>query len=674
MASSLTRGFLSLLAVLCACNTVVVAQCNQNINPNEIALLIQDNVQIKITVTDESGNTYQELGVSRTSDVLGDCDWVESGENGLNIDEVWTIDFEVDLSFKKNLYRYTYVPNGYCVSVSQGDDAFYCHQGILPSSPVASFNDLYIVFHDEEFSFIPAGLRGYFVSNPGGGNNEVFNGRGIEDVFGDQWVWPYGFYNQAALHASVCQGLSGSQLSQCRLDADDYVRNVNYFIAPTASPPYEFGAGYDVVLPADAEWDWELESTVEFAPNTYLIVEGTLDADGITLAASDAATGWGGIRFLQGSDGTLENTAISGVGRVCPTGTCLDGTSVYIDKASPVFDNVDISTTSGAGTVHGVYVRGQQSFPHFLDTTIRDQSGDGIILTTRAKVFLDKAIVEDNGDDGIAAGFNTTAYLRETIIENNGGEGAIAFSGGEIAFGETGGPFGVTDGYNEVRMNGGFGLFAKKNSTIRAGDLASTRYNSIEGNAGTAKAAGSSAVAYVDYNYWGGGEPTLSQANGGQTYANRYCTQAPVLNSGCPSLPFGTSGSRVRGSDTDPAFASRYRRSGQASESGRRHAAQGDSTALEVISGANMMAALGQTEEAFAALTSVVEGYRADPSAGAAFGAIARLFLRDDIAGAIAFLDREAGSEETAHRLWAKEALARSYDALGQSEAAIKAA
>ncbi|MEM6783787.1 MAG: T9SS type A sorting domain-containing protein, partial [Bacteroidota bacterium] len=556
---------------------------------------------------------------------------------------------------------------------------FYCHQGILSQTGQAKFNDLYIVYHDGEFSFVPAGIRSYFVTNAGSGNTantEIFNGRGIEDVFGDQWIWPYNFFNQSALHASVCLGLSGAQLTQCKADSDDFIRNVNYFIAPAASPPYEFGVGYDVVLPIDREWDWDLSETVKFAPNTSLVIEGALESDGISLAAADDSLGWGGLRFEPSSEGTLTNTTISGVGEDCPGGGfCPLGYSVYIDDASPVFSGVDIVDSGGDGLVHGVYVRGLTSFPRFeSQTTVRDQSGDGVVLASRAQALFKEAFIQDNGEDGISAGFNTRAYLRETTIAENDGEGAVARNGGEILFGEPGGPFGTTDGYNFVLSNGGFGLRAKTNSTVRAGDLATTRYSNINLNdVGTVRAQGSSAVAYLDLNYWGGGEPTFSEASGGQTFANSYCTQPPAVDQGCPSLPFGTSNSRTRGSQGSNSQYAILRTTAPYTAA-RRTGREGDSTALEALAQASTLAAQGQSDAAFSAFQSLIARYPADPSAGAAFGEIGRLFRSGTIPGALDFLEDETKSQEVLHRLWAWEALARSHDALGRSDAALAAA
>ncbi|MEM6784132.1 MAG: hypothetical protein AAF624_10425, partial [Bacteroidota bacterium] len=73
-----------------------------------------------IKVTDESGNIYHTTNVTSNTDILGDCDWVESGDNGLNFDEIWTIEFDLDKLLNPRTETFTYVPNGYCVSGTRG--------------------------------------------------------------------------------------------------------------------------------------------------------------------------------------------------------------------------------------------------------------------------------------------------------------------------------------------------------------------------------------------------------------------------------------------------------------------------------------------------------------------------------------------------------------------------
>ncbi|MEM9997996.1 MAG: T9SS type A sorting domain-containing protein [Bacteroidota bacterium] len=393
--------------------------------------------------------------------------------------------------------------------------------------------------------------------------------------------------------------------------------------------------------------------------------------------------GWGGLHFEPGSGGTLSGGTIRGVAvsQDCSGPTCVfsSGRSVFIDNASPVFKDGIVITDpvpSALEVVHGVFVRGAQSTPRFESTaTIRDHTGDGVVLGASASAIFRNAEILDNGDDGLAVGYNSTAYLRETLIQNNDDEGVIATAGGEAVFGvfeaQPGGLVDLGDGYNTVRENGGTGLLAATNSTVEAGYAGATRYNSILSNGGKAAAFGSSAVTYADLDYWGGGDPgTLPSGNGGQTYITRYCTQVPVVDQGCPSAPVSGGSLRTGGGVQHGVTAQSQTALHGATMQGR----EGSGAALDALVAAMALGAEGDPRASYDAFRSLIARYPSDPSAGAAFGEIARLLRVEQMPEAQGFLRTEAESEETLHRLWAREALARGYDALTQTEKALAAA
>jgi hypothetical protein len=193
----------------------------------------------------------------------------------------------------------------------------------------------------------------------------------------------------------------------------------------------------DVIV--ESAWSdqvWDVPGlALQFAPGRRLTVEGQLAATDVTFTAGDPAQGWGGIRFEPGSGGSLTDAVIEknyGWGQY----------AVWIDNASPSFDNVTINNPVSS-LVGGVYVTGSQASPTLHDLDIRNLPYGGVTLESQAEVRMTNSIVTQSGH-GLVAGYLTEGFLYPSLggartvgnqFDGNTNDGVRATSYADLYFG-----------------------------------------------------------------------------------------------------------------------------------------------------------------------------------------------------------------------------------------------
>src|SRR5690606_12649204 len=97
-----------------------------------------------------------------------------------------------------------------------------------------------------------------------------------------------------------------------------------------------------VLVPADWSISWDEPGlTVKFPANRKLIVEGYLEAKGVTFTAANPADGWYGVRFEPGSSGSLHGLSQSE--RLTISEVNGFGASVYVDDAEVSLNLVELN-------------------------------------------------------------------------------------------------------------------------------------------------------------------------------------------------------------------------------------------------------------------------------------------------------------------------------------------
>lgn len=162
---------------------------------------------------------------------------------------------------------------------------------------------------------------------------------------------------------------------------------------PDAEVDYVINCAFPVS--ADQTLTIEPGVTIRFGEGGGIYVDGgVLDAPGtaeapITLAASDAAVGWIGVRIFGDQTSTLENVNISGAGLETPEGAAslIVGTVVYAQGSASIRDCV-----LEAGFAEGLHLYGQlpkftgnRITGHVVPVVVTDESIDQMTLDNDLK-------------------------------------------------------------------------------------------------------------------------------------------------------------------------------------------------------------------------------------------------------------------------------------------------
>ncbi|MEM6326781.1 MAG: S8 family serine peptidase [Bacteroidota bacterium] len=322
----------------------------------------------------------------------------------------------------------------------------------------------------------------------------------------------------------------------------------------------------DVTVPAGETWNLG-NVTLAFEPGHRLIVEGTLNADGTTFTASDPAQGWGGIRYEDGSGGTLMGgTRIQRV-------SGWTGTAVTITDASPVLDSLFINTPRSGAVVTGVRITGSDAYPTLNKVDINGMTYDGIVIDGAARARLTDNVVTNTTGEGLQAGFNTETFLYPSLeadslrtegnrFEDNTGDGFRATDGNHT-FGYYYYPQGGyhNRGYNSFDSNSSRGVEAGYGVTIHAGSsvyVQKDRNRFVSNTIDDVYA--DAATIYAECDWWGPTPPPFNNTttvNGGVIDDSHWLDAdpyAPGSNPTCITSVPKTSGTTRSASKTSSAY------------------------------------------------------------------------------------------------------------------------
>ncbi len=294
----------------------------------------------------------------------------------------------------------------------------------------------------------------------------------------------------------------------------------------------------DATIPAGETWNLGAV-TLNFAPGTHLIVEGTLNADGTTFTELDTGQGWGGI-IADGTldfDGATVEHAATGV-TVYDPGTAtianstlqLNGTGLDVRSSGGTVVSGSVIEQNGTGVEGGFIACYGASCPCFtscrgdldlVDAVVRDNTGAGVFLTD-ANAFITGTEISGNGGDGLYLSNALADPFRFNFVLDNG----TGVAGGTGAFVTAGGDFFLSPsdaiGLNRVAHNADEELYVYASGFAFAGDdTGLTGDNAIFDASGgvlvTSLGFGSPSNPAVDANvvYWGtGGPPPAGSVTG----------------------------------------------------------------------------------------------------------------------------------------------------------------
>ena len=473
----------------------------------------------------------------------------------------------------------------------------------------------------------------------------------------DSWVMPYEY-------DAICDGLGA--LASDVISCYDRDRNEKTFFTPqanwpnpTSSPTYQFSGLVDIVRPANTINRWNVPGmTLEFSQGRHLVLEGELEAEGVTFTAAVPSQGWGGVRFRPGSIGTMTGVIVEDA-----TGILQHGfdAAVEVDDATVTLSG---SFIQDGTNVHGLWAYGDDALVT-LDqlSAIEDMGpgGTGIRASSGAEVRVYDSTVQGNVGTGIGAtGAGTRIYLAKSTVSSNGVYGVIGELDGVVTFRRHDDPTpgsGVT-----VSSNARGGLYGGR-GTITAGlwnptfgyCIMACQNRILDNWQGSndfdAKALGSGVVS-ARYNDWGemAGVPRTEQdlelveTFGGAIYVT------PIWDG---------SSARMGGASAPPAFGEDLLAS-----------TPGPSA---LVDEAYTARAMGDAAAAGAALLAALQRAATPDEWTLAYGVAGRFLahtsdVESQSARALeAFLEARAASvEET--RPWALSALLSAHVAQGQTE------
>jgi hypothetical protein len=225
----------------------------------------------------------------------------------------------------------------------------------------------------------------------------------------------------------------------------------------------------DVTVPAGETWDLG-GVTLAFAPGKRLYVEGTLNADGTSFTATDAAQGWGGIRFETGSTGDLANFA-----RIEDVTGGPNGYAVLVHNADLTLDATEIDGFGGDG---GIYAAGSNADVAISGASLiteGDTYGRGLFAFGGASILVasDGPTISLHDYAGLhASGIGSTITVNGGTVEFNEGVGALATSGGTVDLLRTGGDIVISENEGGLRGETGASFSTTgENSFVDNGDI-----------------------------------------------------------------------------------------------------------------------------------------------------------------------------------------------------------
>jgi hypothetical protein len=590
---------------------------------------------------------------------LSNPDWKADFDVAVNQDATWDVswdDLDTDfLTFELIqdipspgtdvvLRRYVYVPTDIAYTV--GVENFY-----RPEAATVPASARFEVYRDGS-------------GQPGVRAKSGFTSEFFEEAFGDDgdYVIPYNHDHYTA----TCE-------VNCPADPDALP---GYFLAPfpvtgnaptTTTQRYTFADEADVVLPS--EWEtvsWDVpDLLLQFPAGRRLVAEGVLNATDVKLTAANATTGWLGVRFEEGSVGTLDGVTVE---RVVSLQVDLPGdAAVEVYDADVTFNGSEILNGED---VHGVWASGYGTLVILNGSLVQGMEGDGVgvVAAAGAKAHVyDNTTIRLNDSGGVAAtGTGSLLYLFESFLQGNGGYGVVSQASGAVVFGREG----VTETAAAVEVSDSDlgGLYALSGGDIKAGlfndntgqctegceNSILNHFDNQPGGLFDAKSLGTGSLIYAEYDTWGGRGAGQLELEGNTNNID----VTPVWVPGAPRQGGTALAARQAG-----ASAALRGGTGGALPEGTL---PDSSAVVALVDAAYTSAALGDSAAATAALLQALPLAETEAEHGLAFGTAARFLAQGGDPALEEPLAAAAGPEDDA-RPWALAGLMASDAAEGRT-------
>lgn len=226
-------------------------------------------------------------------------------------------------------------------------------------------------------------------------------------------------------------------------------------------------------------------STINFAAYTSLIINGTLSAQGTSsnLIILTPFT-WDGIRFNSGSSGNLQ---------YCNIGYATYG--IYCNGYMPNVEHCNLTYNT-----YGIYAQNVGTTNNTIGySTISNNTSAGIYLYNSSPK-INYCTIENNGV-AVYCDYYSSPQITNTTIRTNTSQGLRCNSYSSPSLLSYGYP-----GYNVIRNNGFYGVYASYNSNPALGN-SSYGLNSIYSNSSCEVRADYNCTIPAQNNWWGTNPP-----------------------------------------------------------------------------------------------------------------------------------------------------------------------
>ncbi len=391
-------------------------------------------------------------------------------------------------------YRYTY---SLCYDAALAG-SFYC-----PRGPVQhGYPDL-LFYHepDGRMRVYPTRLGNVGGNATTGDVNAAFTDTG--------WVLPY--YDER-----VCQYYSGTACNAA------FRRDVP-FISPQVVPVFNLTRDEDLVQPVGQAWTWRTTdgvTTLRFPQSRKLVANGTLNAHGLTFAATNPQQRWGGLVAAQGSlslTGGRVERAVTGMAVYDPATAAITGTTIALNGTG-----LDVRSAAGATAFEAVFDRnatgartgflacyggacscltGCRGRLALTSSVVNGGGGGRGVYAANGDVRVQDTCMQGHSGDGLTvANARVDPFIRNDIRGNGfgpDGPGATVLSGGEFFFSPA-----FTRGFNRITGNATTELVIASGGFAFAGQAPHSGYNAIF-DAGDRLISNGGAAMLAEYVWWG---------------------------------------------------------------------------------------------------------------------------------------------------------------------------
>ena len=325
----------------------------------------------------------------------------------------------------------------------------------------------------------------------------------------------------------------------------------------------------NLTIPSSETWTFSPGVTVTIQSGASIIVNGILIANGTSTSKvtfdfiSPNSTTQNGIKFISGSNGTINNAIIRNgyygvsvtgnpTGAINITNSAISNSSyaIYINGNTSSNVNItgcDIGTSSGGinlnsavanidgCTIHNIttYGGGAVTFNNSGGTikncSIQNNSGsaNGISILNNSSPYVFQNTIANNTLNGVYV-YHASPSLQSNVISTTGYAHAAVSNNSYsyTLFGKTSYPF---DGYNTI-SNSFYGIYVSDHSIIQAGYTDIARYNRIINNSYRNTYVIGYSTLYAKNDWWGAYQPDTTKfykETGSYFYYLPYLTEDP---------------------------------------------------------------------------------------------------------------------------------------------------